>query len=445
MENKDLTKGSLKNHLIRLTLPTIGGMFAFTIFNITDTYFVSKLGTDSLAAMGFTFPIVMIVGAISSGMSMGAGSVLARAVGNKDDHLMKRIATDGILLSVLAVIIMTIIGLLTMDKVFSLLGANEASLPLTKEYMTIWYWGIVFVVMPPVSDSAMRAVGDMYRPLIVMLTCAFLNLILDPILIFGWFGAPAMGIKGAALATVISRAVGMVMTLSFIHFHHKLLDFKYKNFKELIDSWKRILHIGVPSTFVRLFPQLLRSLLTYLAAGFGGNIAVAAIAAGTRIESFSTIISLAVGVSIMPLVGQNYGARKFDRVNDIRKLIIKTAILYSIAVLLLFIPLAEPVGKIFATTPEVLEYTKYYLWIMLFGAIGLNMYNWLSQVLNAAGKPYIVMGINVLGVLLVLMPLTFLGAKIYEFKGMLIGLAIGQIIVGYISILMTKKYLILKS
>lgn len=442
MKNLDLTTGNLRKHLIRLSVPTMGGMLAFTIFNITDTYFVSKLGTESLAAMGFTFPVVMIIGAISSGMSMGAGSVLARALGNKDHHLMKRIASDGILLSILAVVIITILGLLTMDPVFTMLGADAASLPLIKQYMTIWYWGIIFVMMPPVSDSAMRAVGDMIHPLIVMLICASLNVILDPILIFGWFGLPEMGIQGAALATVISRAFGMVMTLSFLHFKHHLLDFKYESFAELIDSWRRILHIGIPSTFVRLFPQLLRSLMTFLAAGFGGNIAVAAIAAGSRIESFSFIISMSIGTSLIPLVGQNYGAKKYDRVNDLRKLIVKTAIIYSLTLFILFIPLAEPIGKIFATTPEVLEYTKYYLLIMLFGGLGLNMYNWLSQALNAAGKPYVVMAMNVLGVLLLQMPLCFIGAKVYGFKGMLVGLAIGQILLGLISAGIAKKYLI---
>ncbi len=441
MKNIDLTKGNIKKHLIKLSIPTMGGMFAFTIFNITDTYFVSKLGTEALAAMGYTFPVVMIIGAMASGMSLGAGSVLARAMGNKDHHLMKRIATDGILLSIIAVILITMLGLLTMDPLFRLLGASEETIPLIKEYMFTWYIGIVAVIMPPVSDSAMRAVGDMIRPLIVMLTCAFLNLILDPILIFGWFGLPALGIQGAALATVISRAVGMILTLSFIHFHHKLLDFKYESFKELIDSWKRILHIGIPSSFVRLFPQLLRSLLTYLASGVGGNLAVAAIAAGTRIESFSTIVSMSIGTSLIPLVGQNFGAKKYDRVEVIRKLIIKTAIFYSLLVFIIFLPLAGVITKLFSTDLVVIEYTKWYLWIMLFGAIGLNMYNWLSQALNASGKPYIVMKLNVLGTIFILMPLAYIGSIVFDFKGMLLGLCTGQLILGFISIKMVKQNL----
>ena len=112
-----------------------------------------------------------------------------------------------------------------MDPLFRSLGAKEESLKLVKEYMTIWYMGAFVIVIPPVSDSSMRAMGDMIRPFFVMLTCAVMNVILDPILIFGYLGAPAMGVEGAALATIISRAFGMVLTLSFVHFHSPMLSY----------------------------------------------------------------------------------------------------------------------------------------------------------------------------------------------------------------------------
>ncbi len=277
-KNPDVTTGSLKRHLVRLTLPTIGGMFAITIFNLTDTFFISRLGTNALAAMGFTFPIVMLVGSVSMGMASGAGSVLARAMGKQDHHLMNRIATDGILLSILVVLIVSCIGLFTMDPLFRFLGAPDETLPLVKEYMTIWYIGVIAFIMPPVGDSSMRAMGDMKRPLIVMLVCAVLNAILDPILIFGLFGFPAMGMAGASLATIISRFVGMLTTLSFIHFHYGLLDFKYRSISELIDSWKKI----GPRTY-RLKAAAKAWRVKYiqpgdrwyqLARGFGGAIAV---------------------------------------------------------------------------------------------------------------------------------------------------------------------------
>lgn len=101
MDKHNLLEGSIAKHMLRLALPSIGGMLGFTIFNLTDTYFVSALGIDALAAMGFTFPIVLVVGAVSGGLSAGAGSMLSRAKGAGDKHLMQRIATDGILLSLI--------------------------------------------------------------------------------------------------------------------------------------------------------------------------------------------------------------------------------------------------------------------------------------------------------------------------------------------------------
>ena len=204
----NVLEGSIKQHMLKMAIPSMVGMFAITVFNITDTYFVSKLGTDALAAMGFTFPVVMIIGSISGGISMGAGSVLARATGRGDHHKSQRIATDGILLSLLMVLVVSLLGLVFIEDIFRALGAEGESLNLVVDYMTIWFLGAVVAIVPPVSDSSMRALGDMIRPLIVMLSVAILNVILDPILIFGLLGAPALGIRGAVIATVISRAIG---------------------------------------------------------------------------------------------------------------------------------------------------------------------------------------------------------------------------------------------
>jgi putative MATE family efflux protein len=438
---RDVTTGNIRQHLVRLTLPTIGGMLAITIFNLTDTFFVSRLGTDALAAMGFTFPVVMLIGSVSMGISLGAGSVLARAMGRSDHHLVNRIATDGILLSILAVIIVSSIGLLTMDPIFRLLGATETTLPLVKQYMTIWYVGVVAVVMPPVGDSSMRAMGDMKRPLIVMMVCAVVNVILDPIMIFGLFGFPAMGMAGASLATIISRFAGMVTTLSFIHFHYGLLDFKYRNFGELLDSWRKILHVGIPGALVRLFPQLLRAVLTRLAAVVGGVAAVASVAAGSRIESFAFIISMSVGTALVPIIGQNWGAAKYDRVNKTRMVLNRTAVVYGLVVFALTLPLARIVARVFSDDSAIADGIQWYLWILMFGSIGLNLYNWTSEQLNAAGKPKWVVMINVLGTSIILIPMTVLGAKLGSYRGMLLGLCLGQLLLGLLAFFIGRREL----
>lgn len=449
MTKNSLLQGDIKKHMLRLALPNIGGMLAIILFNITDTYFVSKLGDAPLAAMGFTFPVVMIIGAISSGISMGAGSILARAMGRKDLHLMNRIATDGILLSLIAVAIISTIGLLTMSPLFKLLGADEDVLPLVMDYMFIWYVGVVFVVMPPVSDSCMRAMGDMKRPLLVMLICAVINLILDPILIFDTINLPFikingfnMGIKGAAIATLIARSCGALISLGFVHYKYKLINFKYQSLNELLRSWRNILSIGIPGAMIRLLPQVVRGILTKTCAAVGGMTSVAAIAAGNRLESFSLVVSMAVGVSLIPIMGQNYGAGHLDRVEESRKLIIKIALTYGLILTALSILLWKPLGAIFSDNTEVVNYIGEYLIIIMIGSAGLNLYNWISEGLTAVGKPKIALSINLIGTFFVLIPLLLTGAYIKDYRGMLIGLALGQTILGITTEIIGKKVMI---
>lgn len=439
MQKHNLLTGSIPSHMLRLALPSIAGMFSFTIFNLTDTYFVSQLGTNALAAMGFTFPVVMIVGGISSGMSSGAASLLSRAKGANDHHLMQRIATDGILLSLIFVMFISLIGIFSMDKVFTLLGADSDTLALVKDYMLIWYSFVVLVVTPPVCDSCMRASGDMVRPFIVMIVCSVVNIILDPLLIHGYWIFPKLGIRGAALATVIARLIGMIVTLSFTHFHHHLLSFEFNSKKEIFESWKNILKIGLPSITVLFMPQLLRSVLTALVSSSGGTAAVAAIAVGTRVESFVTIITAGVGLSLIPIIGQNWGAENYDRVYTTRKMAIKFALIYGVIVFTLSIPLAKPVSRIFTTDEEVVLYSTHYLWIMIFGMIGLNITNWMSQAFTTIGRPIWTVVLNVIGILFLVLPLAVLGKMIYSYIGILLGICLGQILVGIGAIILSKN------
>lgn len=440
-DKNNLLEGSIARHMVRLALPSIGGMVGFVIFNITDTYFVSALGTNALAAMGYTFPVVLIIGAVSSGISAGASSRLSRAKGAGDHHLMQRIATDGILLSLLGVFIFATIGLLTMDPLFRALGANEETLPLVKQYMTIWYAMVVVVLTPPVCDSCMRASGDMFRPFIVMTIAAGVNTILDPLLIHGYWIFPKMGIRGAALATVIARSMAMVATLFFASHHHHLLNFKYKSASELFSSWKSILSLGVPSIATQLMPQVLRTVITSLAAAAGGTAAVAALAAGTRIESFPNIVSFGIGLSLIPIIGQNWGARQYQRAFKAKKYALGFAVAYGLFMFSLSLFFSKSVVRIFTGDAEVIRYSSYYLWIVLFSSAGFHITNWMSTAFTTIGRPRFTFLINVVGIGIIVIPLTILGNHLYGFVGMLFGLSIGQIIMGVCSVLLSRRYM----
>jgi len=425
-KKSSLLEGAIPGQLFSLTWPGLGGSLAIILFNITDTFFVSRLGTDSLAAMGFTFPIVMIIGSASMGISLGAGSVLSRAMGRGDHYLMKRTATDGILLSVLMVGIISLAGILSLDPLFRLLGASGEVLRQVKEYMLIWYLGSIAVAMPAVGDSCLRATGDMIRPLIVMTICAVMNFILDPILIFGLFGLPAMGIRGAALATVISRCFGMVATLSFVHFHAGLLELTRPAFHEIRESWVRILHVGLPSAVTQLLPPLTRGLVTKMAAAAGGAASVAALAAGSRIESIGNIIIMAYSMALVPMIGQNWGGERWNRIRIIRKLTLKLALLYGIIVAAGAFLLAKPAAMIFTRDTQVLSHTVFYLRVMALSVGSLCFSTWTAQSLNAAGKPRYSARLNFIGSLVFIIPLSFLGSRLYGFAGLVAGFSAGQ-------------------
>ena len=421
-----MQEGPLLPLILRLSWPSIGGFLGIILFHLTDTFFVSRLGTEALAAMGFTFPVVTLISSVAIGISLGSGSVLARAAGEGKRYQMQRTATDGILLSLLFIAAISSLGLLTLGPLFRLLGAQGESLKLAQQYMFIWFLGAMTVIMPPVCDSCLRATGDMVRPFFVMMVCAVGNAILDPILIFGLFGLPAMGIKGAALATVISRFIGMLVTLSFLHFHARLLSLSRPKFAEVRRSWKSILHIGLPAAITQTLPYLSKMVLTRLAAGAGGAGAVAALAIGVRIEGFTTLFMMACSLAVVPIVGQNWGAGQWRRVAQIRHILLRLALVSGFMIFFILLFLARPLSRIFSPDQNVVRYAAIYLYTGSFSLAALSYLNWTNQALNAADKALSSVRTSAVAYLLCITPLAILGAGLGGFVGMVLGLSCGQ-------------------
>ena len=207
----DLTLGSVRGQLVRLSLPMVWGIVAVQAFVLADTFWVGRLGTAPLAALGFTFPVVFALASLAMGLGVGASSVIARAVGAGEMDRVRMLTTNALVFGVLVVALGSGIGLLTIDPLFAAMGAGPDVLPLIRAYMEIWYWGMAFLVVPMIGNSAIRAMGDSLTPSLVMIAAALINMALSPVLIFGWLGAPEWGIRGAAIATVIARALTLVM------------------------------------------------------------------------------------------------------------------------------------------------------------------------------------------------------------------------------------------
>jgi putative MATE family efflux protein len=436
-----LLEGSVARHLVRMTLPGIGGMLAIMIFNLTDTWYVSRMGTDPLAAMGLTFPVVMIVGALAMGFSSGAASIISRALGAKNRELAARTVSDGLVLTIVGTMIISVIGYLTITPLFSMLGAEGHVLELVREYMQIWFLFAVAAIMPPVSDGCLRAAGDMVRPVIVMCICALFNVILDPILIFGWGPVPAFGMQGAAAATVIARALGGSASLIILHIKHRLIDWTIPHIRALLHSWREIVRLGIPAALTQALNPIAQGFYIRLAAGVGGVQAVAAMATGTRIEAFLLILAMAYNTALVPFVGHNYGAAVLHRVQEVRRISIHFALIYASVAFLLLLLCARFLSALFSNDAEVVRLSTTYLLISVLGMAGGLGSMWMSQLLNVIGKPLPVMGINLGRVFLFIIPLCLFGSRLAGFPGLVAGIAIGNLLSGVLAYWMTRRQL----
>ena len=221
-----LTHGPVGRHLVDMSVPVLFGIFTMMMQAFADAYFIGIVGDRALAALSFAFPILMIVTSVAIGLGAGTSSVVARAIGANDERRARRLATDSLILSFLITAAVSFIGMLTIRPLFELLGAPDDMIPMIAGYMKILYIGVPFIVVGMVGMSSMRATGDTRLPSLLMVIAAIANVILDPILIFGLGPVPEMGLNGAAMAALLSRAAIFVGTLYFMKHRLNMLSFQ---------------------------------------------------------------------------------------------------------------------------------------------------------------------------------------------------------------------------
>lgn len=443
MEKNDkaiLTSGKVENVLIKLTIPMIFGMLGMIIFNLVDTYFVGQLGTNQLAALTFTFPVILVISSLAQGLGMGVSSVIARAIGEGNHHKVQRLATDSLILSVLLVIIFVAIGLSTIEPVFELLGVDAQTMPYVKEYMCIWYLGVIFVVVPMVGNNAIRALGDTKTPGYVMMIAAGINVILDPLLILGIGPFPRMEVAGAALATVIARALTLIVALYILIIREKIVIIKSVKLKDIISSWKKILYIGLPNALTKMINPIATGIITSLVASYGVE-AVAGYGVAVRLERFALLLVGALSTIMAPFIGQNYGAGKKDRVKLSITLSEKFSIISSLVIFVILVIIAKPIAGLFNQDTSVIRITTLYLWIVPlgYGLQGILLIS--SSVLNALNKPLHASVLTIIHMFALYVPLALLGSYLFEITGIFGGLALSYIIAGIISHYVVKKTL----
>ena len=426
-----LTSGPVSSAILSMMAPMIIGLIVIITNSLVDAYFVSQLGSAPLAAVSYAFPVSFIVGAIAMGLGTGTSSLASRLFGAGNQEKVRQIATHSMLLGLIAGLCVVIFGLLTLEEVFSLLGADEQTMPFVKDYMEIYYWGGIFLVIPMIGNAVLRAGGDAKTPSVLMASTAVINAVLDPILIFGWFGFPALGIKGAALASVLANVVFLIASLSILIFRENLIQFRKNTVAAILHSWNQILHVGLPAIASNLIAPMSTALVTSLISSFGQS-AVAGFGLASRLEAFIIIIFMALGGAIAPFVGQNFGAQKFDRLKQGFVFCVAFSFIYALFCIGFFILSVDTLLGFFTTDPEVIKTAKIQLLYCPWGYGFLGLAVIANGSFNAVGKPMPAMTISIGRTLLVYVPLAYWLASSMGIRGVFIAQVLANLLAGIV-------------
>ncbi len=439
---QDRSRRVLEGHpgrvLLSMALPMMLGVFGMVVFNLADTYFVGRLGTLPLAALSFTFPVVFVIGSISMGLGIGTSSVVSRAIGASSQQEVRDLTTSALVLALIVVTFFAAVGFLFLDPIFRALGAGPEVLPLIREYMTIWLVGMPFVVIPMVGNNAIRATGDTTTPALVMLTAAGLNILLDPILIFGWGPVPALGIRGAAIATVFARATTLVVSLWILAVREKMLAFRLPRKVVLLNAWKRVAFVGVPAAATQLIMPVSLGVVTRLVAGFG-TVAVAAFGVASRIETFSLAFVQALGSVSTPFFGQNSAAGRWDRLRTATRWATVYSLCWGAALFAVVLVAGGPIAGVFTDDPDVARIVVRYLVIVAgsYGLQGLVLFG--ASAFNGLNLPLQAATVALVRLFVLYIPLALLLRSVMGLPGVFWGAFGANVCAGLLAFAWTRK------
>lgn len=414
------------------------GISSSLIAGLAEAYYLGLLGSEQLAALGFTFPVTAALMSITLGVSIGLSSVLAREVGGGHKDLIQRTTTGGLILATGIMILVTVLGLATLEPLFIALGADARTLPLVTSYMQLWYCSLVFMAIPSVGANALRATGDARISGALMVSGSVLQIGFAPVFIFGWLGLPELGMTGAALGNLIARFIICILTFYILSVQYTLINFKALTTTYLLQAWRRILVVSIPATATNLIGPISSGLIISLLANYSQE-AVAGFAIASRIEALFVIPLFALSASIGPYVGQNWGAGATGRADTAMRLSFKWSLFWGLFVAVMLAVAAPTLIGLFDSNAEVTKTAEIYLMVLpiTYGTWGIIMMT--SAIFNALGYPLRSTMMSFIRMLGIYVPLALMFDHFFGMVGIFVAAAVANVLVAIIGYLWNRK------
>lgn len=417
---------------MRLTMPMIGGITALMAVGIVDAYFVGQIGLHELAALGFVLPVTHGVNSIGLGLGMAISVLVSRYFGEHKTALAARLITDGRLLVMIIGITLQIALYFSMTALFRTMGADATVQALISEFMVLWLPAVPVMLLTLTGNTTLRAIGSPAKSAMILTLLAVINAALDPLFIFGYGVIPGVGIGGAALATSVAWLITFGISDYMLGVQEKLILRGKFQLHTLRANWRQLATLGIPAILANFMTPLAAAVLTAMVATFGAE-AVAGFAVATRIEALCLLVVFALSSTLPMFIGQNIGAGHADRARQALYGAIRFSLILQVAIWLLMLASATALTSLFNSNNQVIAIASHYLWVvpLSHGAQAVAILVMVS--LNVIKRPKTALLTTILRLLLLNLPLAYLGGQIAGVTGLFCGFTVGNLISGLLA------------
>ncbi|WP_368646311.1 MATE family efflux transporter [Alkalibacterium putridalgicola] len=393
--------------LISMSLPMMLSMIVQSLYNIVDSIFVAQLSENALTAVTLAFPIQNLMIAIQVGTGVGMNAILSRKLGENQFEEANSAASNGVFLSIIHYLFILVLGLTIVPFFFRSQTSNPEILAQGESYLRIIMIFSLGLFLQVIFEKLLQGTGKSVYSMWIQGSGAIINIILDPLFIFGWFGFPALGVTGAAVATVLGQSVAALIGVLLNYYKNDEIKLQYRSFRPHLDTIKRIYMVGVPSSIMIAITSVTIFSLNKILMKFSPT-AIAVYGVYFRLQSFAFMPVFGLNNGMIPIVAFNFGARNKERIKEA----IRLGILYAMAIMLLSLALFQffPVTllNMFNASPEMLEIGIPAMRIISLSFLFAGFSIIVSTVFQAFGRGMFGLYVSITRQLVVLIPLAYL-------------------------------------
>lgn len=393
--------------LIKMSLPVMLSMFIGSLYNIVDSYFVAQISEKALRATSLSFPIQIVIVGIGVGTGTGLNSLISRSLGSDNQKKADQVAMHGLIAAILSSLLFVIFRYTLMDSFFDIFTKDMEVKAMGMEYLGLISNFAFFSIVQITIEKAIQGTGKMLWTMVIQLLGAIINIILDPIMIFGLFGFPAMGIKGAAIATLIGQAAGALLGIIILFSDKIELNIEFSKFKFSKSIVQQIYNVGIPSIIMQSIAAVVTIIMNLILIRHS-EMAVSVLGVYFKLQSFIFMPVFGLSQGVLPLIGYNYGAKNKERINDTFKWGMRLTIFIMIFGTLIFQFFPKQLMGIFSNDQEMINMGIYTLRIIsisfVFAAIGITN----STLFQAVGLGKYSLIVTSLRQLIIIIPVAYI-------------------------------------